>query len=111
MRALAGCKSITVVRAAEDVPAGCATELVSDAVSAYMDLKGTVDAAAEAEKLKKKAAAAAKSRDNLLKQVAMADYTSKVPAHIRAENEERVAKWSLEIAEAERGIAEFAAMI
>ena len=48
MRALAGCESITVVRAAEDVPAGCATELVSDAVSAYMDLKGTVDAAAEA---------------------------------------------------------------
>jgi len=111
IRALSGCESVAVLRSAEEVPPGCAMELVSEAVSFYINLKGAVDAAAEVEKLRKKAAALAKSRDNVLRQMAAADYTTKVPERIRADNDEKVAKLALEVAEAERGIAEFTALL
>ncbi len=109
--ALAGAESVTVIREESALPSGCALEIVSDAVSVYMNLKGAVDAKAEIEKLQKKIAALAKSTDTLTKQAAASDYEVKVPAHVRADNLEKLAKLRAETAAAEKGIVDFTALL
>jgi valyl-tRNA synthetase len=111
IRALAGAEAVTVVRSAEEVPAGCAMELVSDALSVYVNLKGAVDAKQEVEKLVKKIGVAERSRDSLLKQQAAADYEAKVPEKQRNANADKLLKLEAEIAEAQRGMAEFTALL
>lgn len=111
MRALAGADSLAVLRDAADAPPGCGVEVVSDAVSVYLNLKGAVDARAEADKLHKKTALLAKSLDSLVKQAAAADYVAKVPAAVRADNADKVARLRAEIAEAERCALDFEALL
>jgi len=109
--ALAGAEAVQVVQAEADVPPGCALEVVSDAVSVYLSLKGAVDARAEAEKLAKKVALLAKSLGNLEVQAAAEDYAVKVPERVRGENAEKMGRLRAEISAAERGIADFEAML
>ena len=111
IRSLAGGETVTLKRSAEDVPAGCAMELVSDAVSVYVSLKGAVDAKAEIEKLNKKIAGIVRSQASIAKQQAAPDYEQKVPERIRADNADKAAKLAAEAAEAERGLADFRAML
>ncbi len=107
---LAGAERVDVVRDESALPPGCALEIVSDAVSAYLSLKGAVDTKAEISKLEKKIAVLTKSLDALLKQAALPDYEAKVPPQVRAENVEKLAKLRAEIAAAEKGIVDFSAL-
>jgi valyl-tRNA synthetase len=109
--ALAGAEAVTVVRDEAGVPPGCALEIVSDAVSVYMNLKGAVDAKAEIDKLQKKLAQLSKSAEALQKQAAAADYEVKVPAQVRADNLAKLAKLAAESEAAEKGVADFTAML
>ncbi len=109
--ALAGAETVAILRDEAAVPPGCALELVNDALSAYMSLKGAVDAQAEIDKLHKKLAALRKSAENLEKQAAAPDYETKVPAHVRADNAEKLAKLRVEAVAAEKGIADFTALL
>ena len=109
--ALAGAEAVEVLRDEAAVPKGCALEVISDAVSVYMNLKGAVDAKAEIEKLQKKIGALTKSADTLTKQAAAADYEVKVPERVRADNLEKLNKLRAEIQAAEKGIADFEALL
>ena len=73
---------------------------MSESVSVYVSLRGSVDPAAEMAKLDKRAAAAAKQIAELEKKMAADGYEAKVPERVRAENEEQVAKLRAEIAAA-----------
>ena len=107
MCALAGAESVTVVRDESAVPPGCALEIVSDSVSAYLNLKGSVDTRAEISKLEKQRAQLLASVAAIEKQAAGADYETKVPEKVRTANAEKLVKLRTEIAAAEKGIADF----
>ena len=111
IRSLAGAESLTLVRTAEEVPSGCAMELVSDAVSVYVSLAGTVDAMAEVDTQSKKLASIARSQAGITRQQTAPDYEAKVPERIRADNADKAAKLAVEAEEAERALAEFQAML
>jgi valyl-tRNA synthetase len=76
-----------------------------------MNLKGAVDAKAEIDKLQKKLAQLSKSAEALQKQAAAADYEVKVPAQVRADNLAKLAKLAAESEAAEKGVADFTAML
>ena len=111
VRALSSAESVTVLRDAEQVPPGCAMELVNDAISVYVSLKGAVDAKGEITKLQKKIEQLGTSLANLKKQSAAADYETKVPAHVRADNADKMTKLATEIAAAEKGVEDFTALL
>jgi valyl-tRNA synthetase len=111
VRALSSAESVTVLRDAEQVPPGCAMELVNDAISVYVSLKGAVDAKGEITKLQKKIEQLGTSLANLKKQSAAADYEIKVPAHVRADNADKMTKLATEIAAAEKGVEDFTALL
>ena len=96
-----------MVRDESAVPAGCAMELVSDSVSAYLNLKGSVDVRAEIAKLEKQRAQLCATVAQMEKTAAGADYETKVPEKVRAANAEKLVKLRIEIAAADKGIAEF----
>ncbi len=107
MCALAGAESITVVRDEKAVPPGCALEIVSDAVSVYLNLKGSVDTKAEIGKLEKQRTQLFASVATIEKAMANADYETKVPEKVRTANAEKLVKLRTEIAAADKGIADF----
>ena len=111
VRALSSGESVTVLREAAGVPPGCSMELVNDAISVYISLKGAVDAQGEINKLHKKLELLAKSLGNLQKQAAAPDYEAKVPPNVRADNADKAAKLATEIAAAEKGIQDFTALL
>ena len=105
--ALAGAESVTVVRDEGAVPAGCALEIVSDSVSVYLNLKGSVDVRAEIAKLEKQRAQLLASVAQIERTAAGPDYEIKVPEKVRAANAEKLAKLRIEIAAADKGITDF----
>lgn len=105
--ALAGAESVTVVRDESAVPAGCALEIVSDSVSVYLNLKGSVDVRAEIAKLEKQRAQLCATVAQMEKTAAGADYETKVPEKVRAANTEKLARLRIEIASVDKGIADF----
>lgn len=72
-----------------------------------MDLKGSVDPAAEIKKLDKKIELLQKSQAGLVKQMQNKDYETKVPAKVREENAEKLAKLEAEIEAAQAAVADF----
>jgi len=111
VRALSSSESVTVVRDAGEVPQGCAVEVVDDALSVYLHLRGAVDARAEIDKLHKKIALLTKSLQSLERQAAAEDYERKVPPPVRADNADKMVKLATEIAAAETAIADFSALL
>ena len=107
MCALAGAESVTVVRDESAVPAGCALDIVNDSVSAYLNLKGSVDVRAEIAKLEKLRSQLLAMAAAMEKTAAGPDYMTKVPEKVRAANAEKLAKLRIEIAAADKGIADF----
>ena len=99
---LSGSGATSVLQHGRDPPppAGCGVTVMSESVSVYVSLRGSVDPAAEMAKLDKRAAAAAKQIAELEKKMAADGYEAKVPERVRAENEEKVAKLRAEIAAA-----------
>lgn len=83
------------------------TEIINEQLSAYVDLKGSVDAAAEIQKLNKRLDMLQKIQANLQKQMQSKDYEAKVPENVRAENTEKLAKLAAEMEASEAAIAEF----
>ena len=66
-----------------------------------------MDAKTEIEKLGKKVAALQLSQQSLQKVARSKDYETKVPEKVRAANAEKLVKLRIEIAAADKGIAEF----
>ena len=105
---LSGSGATTVLGAHDPPPPpGCGVTVMSESVSVYVSLRGSVDPAAEIAKLEKRAAAAAKQMAELKKKMTADGYETKVPERVRAENEEKVAKLEAEIAAAGEATEDF----
>lgn len=72
-----------------------------------MDLKGSVDAAAEIQKINKRVEVLQKSQASLQKQMQSKDYEAKVPENVRKENAEKLVKLAAELEASQAAIAEF----
>ncbi|KAL7003273.1 Valine--tRNA ligase, mitochondrial 1 [Sarracenia purpurea var. burkii] len=83
---LATLSSMKVLRENDGAPVGCAVSVVNESLSAYLKLRGAINAEAEREKLKKRMEELQKQRDNLTKMMDASGYQEKVPPHIHAEN-------------------------
>ncbi|KAL3526173.1 hypothetical protein ACH5RR_014545 [Cinchona calisaya] len=94
---LASLSSLEVLSENDAAPAGCAVSVVSEAVSVYLKLRGTINAEAEREKLKKKMEELQKQRDGLEKMMDTSGYREKVPAHIHEENVAKLSSLMKEI--------------
>jgi valyl-tRNA synthetase len=88
----------TVLGENDATPAGCGVTVVSESLSVFVNLAGSVDPAAEIGKLEKKIAATAKQISELTKKMQMDGYETKVPESVRRENEEKMAKLEAEVA-------------
>ena len=73
--------------------------VVSDKCSVFIDATGLVDFKVEIEKLMKKRGLVAKSLESLEKKKSMAGYETKVPADVRADNQEKADSLSHQLRE------------
>ena len=97
----------TVLHENDAAPAGCGVTVVSESLSVFVNLAGSVDPAAEIGKLEKKMAATAKQISELTKKMQMDGYETKVPESVRRENEEKMAKLEAEVAAANAATEDF----
>jgi valyl-tRNA synthetase len=97
----------TVLGENDATPAGCGVTVVSESLSVFVNLAGSVDPAAEIGKLEKKIAATAKQISELTKKMQMDGYETKVPESVRRENEEKMAKLDAEVAAANAATEDF----
>ncbi|XP_059629353.1 valine--tRNA ligase, mitochondrial 1 isoform X2 [Cornus florida] len=94
---LATLLSLKVLSESDADPVGCAVSVVNEALSVFLKLRGTLNAEAEREKLKKKMDEIQKQRDTLTKMMDASGYKEKVPAHIHEENVAKLATLMQEI--------------
>lgn len=87
---LAGLSSLKILNENDAAPAGCSVDVVDERLSVYLKLKGSINAEAEREKLKKKIEDAKRQQATLEKMMEAAGYIEKVPPKIQEEN---MAKW------------------
>ncbi|KAL0338421.1 UNVERIFIED_CONTAM: Valine--tRNA ligase, mitochondrial 1 [Sesamum angustifolium] len=88
---LATLSSLDVLGEADDAPVGCIVDVVNEALSVYLKLKGSINVEAELEKLKKKMEEIEKQCDGLKKKTSAPGYQEKVPVHIREADETKLA--------------------
>lgn len=94
-----------------EVPAGCGTETVTADVHVHIPVEGKVDAAAEIAKLEKKQALTQTNRDKLVKVTKQANYETKIPAEVRADNVDKLEKFEAEIEAIRLGIERFKVLL
>ncbi|TKA55374.1 hypothetical protein B0A53_02298 [Rhodotorula sp. CCFEE 5036] len=102
-----GCASFTVVEKEDEMPEGCVGELVGQDLSAYLLLKGVIDANAEIAKSEKRLAFAQQSLAKLEQQRAAPNYAEKRPEDVQAREAAKVDEWKGEISALEGAIAKF----
>ncbi|KAL2250611.1 UNVERIFIED_CONTAM: Valine--tRNA ligase, mitochondrial 1 [Sesamum indicum] len=88
---LATLSSLDVLSEADDAPVGCIVDVVNEALSVYLKLKGNINVEAELEKLKKKMEEIEKQCDGMRKKTSAPGYQEKVPVHIREADEAKLA--------------------
>ncbi|KAH7909011.1 tRNA synthetases class I-domain-containing protein [Hygrophoropsis aurantiaca] len=84
-----GCKSAKIVRAVQEVPAGCGSAVVSSTIAVYVLVRGLVDLDAEIAKCTKKLDLVTLSLDKVLKVMSQPDYEVTIPAAVQASNTEK----------------------
>ncbi|BGP44765.1 valine--tRNA ligase [Rhodotorula kratochvilovae] len=105
-----GCAAFRIVESEDELPEGCVGEMVSGELSAFLLLKGVIDAQAEITKSQKRLAFAAAALDKLEKQRAAPTYAEKRPAEVQEREKAKVDEWKGEIAELEKAIVKFEAL-
>ncbi|VDB91952.1 unnamed protein product [Peniophora sp. CBMAI 1063] len=93
-----GCKSITVVRSAHEIPAGCGSSLLTPTLAVHLLVRGLVDLDAEIAKADKKLRLAELNLEKVVKLEGQEDYEGTVPANVRLLNEEKRKTYEAEIA-------------
>ncbi|KPV78503.1 uncharacterized protein RHOBADRAFT_23546 [Rhodotorula graminis WP1] len=102
-----GCAAFRIVESEDELPEGCVGETVSSELSAFLLLKGVIDAEAEIAKSQKRLAFAQQALDKLEKQRAAPTYADKRPADVQQREGQKVDEWKSEIGELEKAIAKF----
>lgn len=87
---LTSSSEVELLEAGAPVPAGCAVTTVSDSCQAYLLLQGVVDPAKETERLSQKQEKLEAQLAKLRAAMGVAEYETKVPAEVRAANEDKV---------------------
>jgi valyl-tRNA synthetase len=86
------CDSLRLVARREEAEEGCSAAVVSERASVHLLLRGLIDPAAEVAKLERKAERLAKEAEILQRRAAAPGYEAKVPAAVRAQNAEALAR-------------------
>ncbi|GAA5914215.1 hypothetical protein JCM8208_001521 [Rhodotorula glutinis] len=102
-----GCAAFRIVESEDELPEGCVGETVSSELSAFLLLKGVIDAEAEIAKSQKRLAFAQQALDKLEKQRAAPTYADKRPADVQQREAMKVDEWKSEIGELEKAIVKF----
>ncbi|GAA5870175.1 hypothetical protein JCM1840_001583 [Sporobolomyces johnsonii] len=106
-----GCTHFTIVESESEIPVGCVGENISSELSAYLLLKGVIDAQAEKNKAEKKRLFAIAARDKLVKQREAPDYATKRPVDVQAKEEAKVKEWEAEIDALTKAMDNFAKLM
>uniref|UniRef100_A0A0C9S2L0 Valine--tRNA ligase, mitochondrial n=1 Tax=Wollemia nobilis TaxID=56998 RepID=A0A0C9S2L0_9CONI len=104
---LATLASLKVLRESDAPPIGCAVNIVNEHVSAFVLLRGIVDAEVELSKLNKKKEELTRQQETLSKKMNIPGYTEKVPANIQEENLDKLNKLMAEMNIIEEANANF----
>ncbi|GAA5995048.1 valine--tRNA ligase [Rhodotorula paludigena] len=102
-----GCAAFNIIEREDELPEGCVGELVSQELSAFLLLKGVIDASAEIAKSQKRLLFAQQALQKLEQQRAAPNYAEKRPADVQAREAAKVDEWNAEISELERAIQKF----
>ncbi|KAK4332340.1 Valine--tRNA ligase, mitochondrial [Rhodotorula toruloides] len=102
-----GCTSFTIVEKEDELPEGCVGELVSQDLTAYLLLKGVIDANAEIAKSEKRLAFAQGALQKLEAQRSAPNYAQTRPENVQAREAAKVDEWKTEIDALEKAIAKF----
>jgi len=105
--ALAGCGAVSVLSATDAVPTGCGVNVINEAITIYLLLRGVVEPAAEIEKLNKKIAQVEKQVEDLEKKMAMPGYDTKVPPAVQQDNTDKLDKLRAEVESTRSAIGDF----
>ena len=103
---LAKLESLEVIAQSEvaALPNTVVVSVVSDRCSVYIDAAGMVDFKVEVDKLIKKRTLVEKSLQGIEKKKAMAGYLDKVPAEVRAENDEKETAYRVQLKEIDAAV-------
>merc|ERR1712167_308089 len=107
---LVGAESLTIVDSEADVPRGCTINVVSSAITLFMNVEGLVDFAAEVTKLEKQANETNRSKDQLERKMNAPGYAEKANPAVQAKNLEKLAAFEAKLAGIARAIADFRRM-
>ena len=108
---LAGLSDIKQLADGESAPAGCAVNVVSEALTVYILLKGVVDAATEIAKLDKKLEQLEQQYEVLKSKMEDSGYEEKVPEKVRILDAEKLSKQAEEIDSIKKARADFASLL
>jgi len=108
---LASVGKVTVLAETETVPEGCLFSVVDEKSEVHLQVKGMVNIQAEVDKLKKKLGQLQKMRDTLVKKTKIPNYEDKVPADVRAKNQEKIETNQGEIEASETAISNLSKLL
>ncbi|KAF7969993.1 hypothetical protein HWV62_25422 [Athelia sp. TMB] len=103
-----GCKSATVVRDVQAIPAGCGSTVLSPTVVVHVLVRGLVDLDNEIAKAEKKIGLAQMNLTKLQKVISQPNYEETIPANVREANDEKRKTFEAELATLETSKEMFA---
>ncbi|XP_021752900.1 valine--tRNA ligase, mitochondrial 1-like [Chenopodium quinoa] len=99
---LAGLSSLKIVNENEAALARCSRDVVNAYISVYLELKGTINAEVEREKLSKKMEETKRQKEALEKMMDASGYKEKIRPQIHEENMEKLTKLVQEVLSLEK---------
>ncbi|GAB2286532.1 Valine--tRNA ligase, mitochondrial 1, partial [Dionaea muscipula] len=97
IRTLANVSSLEVASRMDAAPIGSAVSVVNENLSVYLKVKGTINAEAEREKLRKRMEEIRRQQETLSRTMDASGYKEKVPPHIHEENVAKLASLMQEL--------------
>jgi valyl-tRNA synthetase len=103
IKALSVVGNVSVISKADEadaagiLPLGCAFSLALTDVGCHMNIRDYIDPAKEVAKLAKQIDVLDKSKQGLVKRMQLPDYEAKVPADVRAQNDQKLKQLDTEI--------------
>ena len=92
-------------------PDGCIKSFINDKIDIYVKVAGLIDISLEVQRIEKKQVQLQKLLDGIVKKMSIADYETKVPEKVKAENLEKKKGYEREIEENKKGIERLSKLI
>lgn len=104
---LASTSEVSVLGSGEEPPHGCGVQIVDDATSVYMMLRGILDPQLEIQKLEKKRGEVSGRIEQINKKMALPGYQDKTPEAVRQQDAEKLSKTEAELSLVDKAIDDF----